>query len=154
MHTDAPTSPGRLVELPQPPVRPAAPPRWGGSTAASLIVATASLLMAVSCLLEAPGGFEFPVFTGPRTLVEALPGGAWADWGALFALPAAVVVAGRGKPWTAYAVGVLGVAWALFGGGSLAVGLTSRDAACVGGITQTCVAVLALQQTAALLRRR
>lgn len=130
-------------------------PRWTGDSAAALLHAATGVLVGVALIVEPrQGGYTFPVFTGVRSMMAfAGVGREFTTWGLLFLVPSLVVLIGRGKPWTLWPLIVLAAAWGAWAGGSLYVGITSANAASIGGIAWASLALSAWRVSAALGRR-
>lgn len=94
---------------------------------AALLHGLGALAAGLTLLVEPPAGYGAHVFTGPTALLPL------AAWGALFTACGVAILAVRGAAPSRWALAVLAGAWAAFGGGALYVGLTSPDAASLGG---------------------
>lgn len=137
---------------------PLALPRRTGSTAQALWLAGCSALLGVVLIVEPrlhpPGGYQVPVFDGPKSLLAAT-GHPLAAWGVLFVLGALVVAGARGRPMpTALAVLLLAGCYGGFGSSMMLKGATSSDATMVAGCFGLYITGQALFLAVSLARRR
>lgn len=145
---------GHVAPAPQGGAKPLPAPRWTGSSAAALMHAVLGVVIGVTLLVEPPGGYLFPVFEGPKAVTGFLPGDPLVAWAVIYIACSAAVIIARGAPVTRWALALLSGAWAAWGVGALAVGLTSPDAASIAGWVWIAVACMAWRDALALGRRR